>query len=167
MELHVAPLTELPFPDASFDVVTVNDVLQHVPEDLVPAALRACARVMRPDATLLIRTNGARRARRERSDWRVYDSSTLAGALRDAGLHAERVTYASLVPSMWAVATNRMPRAPQEGTEGHDGVPEPASPVINIIGRNLLAAERLWLVRSGRSVPFGHTLFAVARLPRH
>lgn len=163
LELHVAPMTRLPFTDASFDVVTINDVLQHIPEDEVTASLRECARVMRPDARLLIRTNGARSARRERSDWRVYDGSALAGALRAAELRPERITYSSLVPSLWAVARGQAPRAPQNGDEGHDGVPDPASPVMNVIGRGVLAAERAWLRRSGRGVAFGHTLFAVAR----
>jgi SAM-dependent methyltransferase len=163
LELHVAPLSDLPFGDAVFDVVTINDVLQHVPEDLVTAALRECGRVMRPTATLLIRTNGARRARRERSDWRVYDGSSLAGALRAAGLRPERITYAAFVPSLWAVATARAPRPPQEGAEGRDGVPDPASPIMDAIGRNLLAAERIWLRHPKRRIPFGHTLFAVAR----
>lgn len=163
LELHVAPMTHLPFPDASFDVVTVNDVLQHIPEHVVAASLGELARVMRPGATLLVRTNGARHARRERADWRVYDRSALADALRAAGLQVQRITHASLVPSLWAGVRDRAPRAPQDGDEGRDGVPDPASPLMNAIGRGVLATERAWLRHSGRNVAFGHTLFAVAR----
>jgi len=47
---------ELPFPDASFDVVVANHMLYHVPE---PArAVAEFARVLRPHGVLLAATNG-------------------------------------------------------------------------------------------------------------
>jgi SAM-dependent methyltransferase len=162
-ELRAAPLHELPFADAEFDVVTVNDVLQHVPERTVGDALRECGRVLRPGGRLLIRTNGALRARRERDDWRAYDRVTLAKELRGAGLHPERLTYAALVPSLWAVARGEVPRAPEAGEAGRHGVPKPSSAVAARAGRATTAAECAWLARSGRTIPFGHTLFAVVR----
>lgn len=163
MELQVAPLDRLPFDDASFDVVTVNDVLQHVVETDVLSSLRECARVLRPDGMLLIRTNGARRARRERTDWRVYDRRTLRLELVRAGLDVERVTYACLVPSLWATVRGQVAHAPEASSDPRDGIPDPVSPAINRVGRWLVAAERRWLASGMRSIPFGHTLFAVAR----
>jgi ubiquinone/menaquinone biosynthesis C-methylase UbiE len=163
LELHVAPLHELPFADGTFDVLTLNDVLQHVPEDRVTESLRECARVLRPSGMLLVRTNGARRARRERSDWRVYDRHALSTELQAAGLELERVTYAALVPSVWSAARGRSPRAPQPGADGRDGIPHRSSLLIDRLGRGVLAAERRWLAGGKRSVPFGHTLFALAR----
>lgn len=47
----------LPFPDASFDLVTANHMLYHVP-DLARAA-RELARVLRPGGRLVAGTNGA------------------------------------------------------------------------------------------------------------
>lgn len=163
LELRLAPLHELPFADGTFDVVTVNDVLQHVPEDQVTAALRECARVLRSGGTLLIRTNGAWRARRERDDWRIYDRRTLAARLELAGLQPERLTFAAMVPSLWAVARGQAPRTPRSAEDPPDGIPDPTSKLIDRVGRFAIAGERWWLARSLRPIPFGHTLFAVAR----
>ncbi len=46
-ELHVAPLHELPFEDAEFDLVIANDVLQHVDDELVAPSLQELHRVSR------------------------------------------------------------------------------------------------------------------------
>ena len=84
-ELHVAPLHELPFEDAEFDLVIANDVLQHVDDELVVPSLQELRRVLRANGTLLVRTNAARHARRVRRDWRVYDEQLLRGELQQAG----------------------------------------------------------------------------------
>jgi SAM-dependent methyltransferase len=47
---------DLPFPDASFDVVVANHMLYHVPEPT--RAVAEFARVLRPDGVLLAATNG-------------------------------------------------------------------------------------------------------------
>ena len=83
-ELHVAPAHDLPFSDGTFDVAVLNDVLQHVDEREVDAGLRELRRVLRPDGVLLVRTNGARHARRERTDWRLYDADSLKAELEAA-----------------------------------------------------------------------------------
>jgi SAM-dependent methyltransferase len=67
-ELQVAPLSALPFEDASFDLVVTQDVLQHVHEDELDASVSELRRVLAPNGTLLVRTNGSRRLRRERDD---------------------------------------------------------------------------------------------------
>ena len=46
--------TRLPFDDASFDMVTMFDVIEHVPDDVV--AMREAWRVLRPGGTLLLST---------------------------------------------------------------------------------------------------------------
>ena len=159
-DLRTSSLKSLDFDDGSFDLVVTNDVLQHVPEDEVGASLRELRRVLAPDGMLLLRTNGARRLRREREDWRAYDRSTLVTELERAGFAIERVTYANALLSLYAVLRGRSPQAP---SDAHDGIPrrEP-SRLVSALGRRMLAAEAHWLGRPGRTLPYGHTLFAVA-----
>lgn len=159
-DLRVAALRDLPFPDASFDLVVSNDVLQHVDESEIEESLAEVRRVLEPRGALLIRTNGSRRLRRERSDWRAYDKRTLHVTLAAAGFRCERLTYANMAQSLFADLLGRTPHAP---TETRHGVPPVEQGALrSAIGRRLLRAEARWLARPGRSLPFGHTLFALA-----
>lgn len=160
--LCVAPLHELPFPDASFELVVSNDVLQHVPELEVGESLLELGRVLVPGGALLLRTNGSRHLRRERHDWRAYDAATLRNELVDAGFEIERLTYANAVLSLLAAVLGRVPHAP---SVEHHGIPtrRPRRPV-SALGRITLSGEARWL-RRGRTLPYGHTLFALAVHP--
>mgnify|MGYP000070610045 CR=1 FL=1 len=159
-DLRVAAMHDLPFADAAFDLVVTNDVLQHVHEDDVGASLLELRRVLAPAGTLLVRTNGARRLRRERDDWRAYDRRTLVETLAAAGLECERVTYVNCALSVYGLLRGRVPHAP---TESGDGIPtrEPGR-LASAVGGALLRAEARWLARPGRTLPYGHTLLAVA-----
>jgi SAM-dependent methyltransferase len=157
-ELHAAPLDRVPFDDGAFDLVVSLDVLQHVPEGLVDASLRELRRVLRPGGALLLRTNGDRRARRVRDDWRAYDAATVAADLRRAGFAVRRVTYANGVPSLAAAARGRRPEAP---TGASCGIPPVEDGAKATVGRALLELEAR-LVSHGGRVPYGHTLFALA-----
>ncbi len=162
-DLHVAPLHELPFKDSSFDLIVMHDVLQHIPEDDVSTSLEELRRVLEAGGDLLIRTNGASRFRRERADWRVYDRQALRATLEQAGFRCERVTYANMVPSLFAAARGRTPQAP---TESRAGVPErDKSRVRARVGGSLLRAEARYLQHSGTSLPYGHSLWALATDP--
>lgn len=159
-DLRTAALRSLPFADRSFELVVSNDVLQHVHEQEVAQSLGELRRVLVPEGTLLLRTNGARRVHRERDDWRVYDRRTLAAQLDQAGFTCERVTYANTLLSLYGALRGRSPHAP---SESHDGIPrvEP-SRIPSAVGSRMLAAEARWLARNGSRLPYGHTLFAVA-----
>ncbi len=158
-DLRVAPLSDLPFEDESFDLVVTNDVLQHVPEREVHTSLVELRRVLIPGGTMLLRTNGSRRLRRERDDWRVYDRSTLRSELEQAGFALERVTYANMALSLVATLRGRLPHAP---TGERHGIPPPEPGRVHAaVGRRVLEAEAWWL-RRGRALPYGHTLLAVA-----
>ncbi len=49
---HVGNVESLPFPDRSFDLVTIQQALQFFPDQ--PAALRECLRVLAPGGTLAV-----------------------------------------------------------------------------------------------------------------
>ena len=162
-ELHVVPVWETPLEDAAFDVIVMNDVLQHLPEGRIGATFSELRRLLAPDGALLVRTGGALRLRRERDDWRAYDRRALGWTLEEGGFHCERVTYVNVVPSLWALACGRRPHAP---TEEHHGVARAVpSGLSGALGLRLLAVEARYLERSRRSLPYGHTLLALAAAP--
>jgi SAM-dependent methyltransferase len=158
-ELAVAPLSSLPFDDGVFDVVVSNDVLQHVEEAEVVASLAELGRVLREGGVLVVRTNGGRRGRRERSDWRLYDERGLRGELERAGFRVLRSTFVNLLFSAAAALRGREPRPPTARTCGIPSVP---GTVASALGRAALGIEARYIGRGGR-VPWGHTLMAVAR----
>jgi len=155
-DIRVAPLHALPFEDSAFDLALLADVLQHVHEDEVEHGLRELRRVLRPGGMLLVRTNGGRRGRRARADWRLYDPVSLTEELRRGGFRVERLTHANALLSL----LEREPRPPTEST---CGIPVPVGAARNAFGSALLSAEARWLRRPDRRLPFGHTLFALAR----
>lgn len=159
-DLHIAPLSRLPFPDASFDLVVTNDVVQHVDEAELDESFAELRRVLRPGGSLLVRTNGSSSLRRERSDWRAYDARTLRTQLEETGLTVERVTHANCVPSLWGRLRGRVPHAPT--TEQH-GIPHAREPWLrSLVGIALLRGEATFLRSRKAGIPFGHTLFALA-----
>jgi SAM-dependent methyltransferase len=162
-DLRAGPLSALPFDDRSFDLVVSQDVLQHVHEDEVARSVEELHRVLRPSGTLLLRTNGSWALRRERDDWRAYDRRTLREVLGNSGFEEERVTYANCLLSIWGTVRGRVPHAPSEDAHG---IPQrPPGGLVSAIGGRILAAEARYLARPGRTLPFGHSLVAVARRP--
>lgn len=160
VDLRVAGASSLPFDDGSFDVATLNDVLQHVPEDLVAESLVELRRVVAPGGALLVRTNGARRARRPSPEWRVYDARTLRAELERAGFRCARLTHANVAGSLWEAARGHRPSPPSATSHG---VPAASTAsTADALKLRLLRAEARWLARPGRSLPYGHTLLALA-----
>jgi SAM-dependent methyltransferase len=159
-DLHVAPLWELPVESAAYDLVVLNDVLQHIPEDKVGPSCEELGRALADGGSLLVRTNGARDARRERHDWRRYDATTLSATLEASGFRVERLTYANVIPSLWSALRGSSPHAP---TETSHGIPagDPSS-LRSRIALGLLVAEARYLGHGATRLPYGHTLFAVA-----
>jgi SAM-dependent methyltransferase len=106
--LMPAELTELPFEDASFDAVMVNQVLHHLADEpeagwsLHRRVLGELVRVLRPGGTLLISTTSQEqlrqgywyyeliRAAAERLRRRYIPLETLAALLAAMGLTTER-----------------------------------------------------------------------------
>jgi SAM-dependent methyltransferase len=158
-ELRPATLAAVPFPEASFDLVVSNDVLQHVLEAELEESMRELRRVLRPGGALLVRTNGARRLRRERDDWRAFDRAGLVRLLEGGGVRARRATYANTLGSLLDTVRGRTPRAP---TTTDHGIPAPGRSPLDGVALRTLLLEARYLARPGRSLPYGHTLLALA-----
>jgi SAM-dependent methyltransferase len=159
-DLRVGPLRSLPWPDESFDLAVTQDVLQHVAENELEQSVRELLRVLRPGGTLLVRTNGARRLRQEREDWRAFDRVTLVSLLERSGFTVQRATYANFLLSLWGLLHGGSPHAPDEQ---RDGIPfaDPSS-VRAAVGGRLLRAEARYLAYRWARLPYGHNLFALA-----
>ncbi len=57
--------SKLPFPDASFDVITCNSVLEYVDHPILPAVLRELDRVLKPSGLVVITATASRFPPRE------------------------------------------------------------------------------------------------------
>jgi SAM-dependent methyltransferase len=160
VRLRVAVLPEVPLPDSHFHVIACNDVLQHLPEGDVRPTLHELRRVLAPDGVLLVRTSGALSVRGTRAPWGAYTRASLARELTAVSLTCERVTHASLLPSLAAELRGRGPG--RLAARRSHGIPAPSSRAKAAIGTALLRAEAGVLSRTGASLPYGHTVLALA-----
>jgi SAM-dependent methyltransferase len=62
---HVPDTRKLPYPDASFDFILANSVLEYVPPDMLDAIVGELCRVAKPGATMLICGTASRLSPRE------------------------------------------------------------------------------------------------------
>jgi SAM-dependent methyltransferase len=168
-----ASVTELPYPDGVFDLVTSMDVLQHLTASDAARAVKEMFRVLRPGGRVLVRTNAAfgRAHVPQREDWRLYTPGLLRAELEQAGFSVARLTPVNFVQGAWA----SLPRprrghpthtAPTEVSTHHGlGIPHPTGRVKNRLLLGLVNAEATWLRGSRRRLPLGHSLYALATRP--
>jgi SAM-dependent methyltransferase len=150
----------MPFADASFDLVTCLDVLEHTPDDR--RTLRELRRVTRPGGTLVI-TVRAYQALWSAHDvvnghYRRYTVSDLRAAAQEAGWYHLRDSYFNallLGPAALVRLTRRRPHADSARSE-LDLTPGWLNGVLEWPLR-LEAA----VLRGGARLPFGLSLLAV------
>jgi SAM-dependent methyltransferase len=177
-QLARASSARLPFRAASFDLVLSSDVLQHLPLGDDVRAVREFARVLAPGGRALVRTNSAhgRGHVEQHDDWRLYRPATLRALFEAAGLVVDALTPVNLVQGLWATATRPFARHDHHACATDDladehrathglGIPEPVHPLKNRALLQLLRVEAWYVARPGRRLPFGHSLYAVARKP--
>ena len=96
-----ASVSELPFADSTFDLVTSFDVLQHVPDHKDAQAIAEFYRVLRPGGLAFIRVAAYQWMRSGHDDaisvQRRYDLEGLTAHLRKAGFKIRRATYANTI----------------------------------------------------------------------
>lgn len=150
----------LPNEDASFDLVTALDVVEHLDDDV--AGLKEMRRVLRPDGRLLLFVPAFMFLWGVQDDVsnhrRRYTRAELRGAVVAAGFEVERLTYANLMffaPTLLGRAVMRI-----------TGLRPASEANINIAALNgalgqVLGAERHFLRHA--NLPFGVSLICVAR----
>jgi SAM-dependent methyltransferase len=156
-----ATVAQLPFLDASFDLVTSFEVLYHraVGDDV--AALRELRRVLRPGGWLLLRLPAFEWLRGAHDESvhtaRRYTRAGLRAKLVEAGLEPTRITHVNGLLLPLAAAKRGAERL--TGASGDDLGPTPA--LAEALFRGALAIERRLLRR--RDLPVGVSVMAVAR----
>jgi SAM-dependent methyltransferase len=164
-EVVIGRLEELPWDDATFDLITCLDVIEHTPDDR--ATLAELRRACKPGGWLLV-TVPAYQALWSRHDeanhhFRRYSRAGLRYSAVSAGWEVVRMTSfnALLLPPAAAVRLVQRLR-PRNG----DYTPElKAGPEwLNSVLERPLRVEARWLSR-GRRLPAGLSLMAVMRNP--
>lgn len=160
---------ELPFPEASFDLVTSFEVLDELPDDRPGFA--EIARILAPGGHVLLRLP-ALELLRSRHDRAMHTArrttvSALTAKLAAHGLAVERATYANtlLFPP---IALVRLARRilPGEGAKGSDVRPlPPALGWLEELLHGCLAAEARLLARPGAALPIGVSALCLAQKP--
>jgi SAM-dependent methyltransferase len=157
-EVTPAAIERLPFPDASFDLITCLDVLEHLPDD--DMALRELRRVSRPGAALVVTVPAYPAlwsAHDERNlHYRRYDRPSVRRVAAAAGWRFVRDTHFNGV----LLAPAAVVRLATRGRLGSDLVrtPRRLDPVLELP----LRAEAV-LMRHGGGLPFGLSILAVFR----
>lgn len=155
----------LPFPDDSFDLVTMLDVLEHISDDA--GALREVVRVLRPGGTLLATVPAHPwmwGAQDEISHhFRRYRRSELSAVVARSGMRVDRLTYFNsvLFPPVAAVRLLRRVRPPSGEPRSDFEMTKPG-PANRMLGR-LFSGEARVLRR--HDLPFGVSLLVTATAP--
>lgn len=163
-----ASAAALPFADASFDLVTSFDVLQHIPDPAEPAALREMSRVLRPGGHVVLTVAAMNLLWGNHSvlahELRRYSRGELRQKLVEAGLRPVRITYtnATLFPILVPLRMMQRFRGLAASDEDARAATEsrlPPAPVNAALTALLhVEAAALRVV----NMPFGSSLLAVA-----
>lgn len=162
-----ASVLELPFTDATFDLVTSFDVIYHLGVQDDAAALREMRRVLKPGGWALIRVPAHERLRSSHDvavhTRQRYTLPELAQKIRRAGLHLQRASYANSLLFPLAVAS-RLAR--RQGCSGHAAISDVrAAPApLNALLCRVMAIEASLMRRF--DLPVGLSALVLAQRPQ-
>jgi SAM-dependent methyltransferase len=159
-EVKQGAAESLPFADASFDLVTGLDVVEHLDDDI--AGLSEMRRVLRPDGRAVlfvpafmflwgVQDEISHHRRR-------YTLTELTQRLGDAGLTVERASYANITFFVPILAGRVLMRLTGLRPASENNITIGA--LNGLLGR-ILGAESWWLRRM--NFPFGVSIICVAR----
>jgi SAM-dependent methyltransferase len=157
----------LPFGDASFDVVSAFDVLEHLDDDHAMAG--ELRRVLRPGGTVVATVPAYRWMWGPQDEIshhrRRYVRPELEGLLRGAGFDLRRSTYFNtlLFPAIAGLRVARGNRRKAGDPELRSDF-EVGSPRVNGALTRVFGSEER-LLRRGASLPFGVSILAIGRAP--
>jgi SAM-dependent methyltransferase len=158
-----ASIMEIPFPAACFDLVASFDVMYIVDSD--SQTLEEFLRVLRPGGYLLLRVAAYDWLRGEHDRTvhtaRRYTVPQLRELLREAGFTGMHLTYANTWLFPIAAAKRLLERIWPPPADSSDLTF--ARGILDRVFRRLLASEAPLAAR--RSLPFGLSVFALARKP--
>jgi SAM-dependent methyltransferase len=157
---------ELPFADGSFDVVALFDTMEHIPDDR--RALEECKRVLRPGGIVFVSVPAYQflwsQNDRIAHHFRRYTAGRLRRVVGAAGLAPQRVSYFNtllfplILPAvLWQKLMGKLGRLPADYNNTSVKMPG----LLNRLFTWTMSSERFllrWL-----SLPFGHSLIAIAR----
>ena len=158
--------TALPFADASADIVTALDVIEHIEDDR--RAVAEMLRILKPGGTMVITVPAFQALW---SDWDValhhfrrYRRPALRALLAEAGLEVVRCDYINVLafPAVWALRKWRT-LFPQPPGAGGPRAEERIPPAW--LNRLLFASFTGLAAQTAVAFPFGVGLLAVARRP--
>jgi SAM-dependent methyltransferase len=160
-QVKLGAAEQLPYTDASFDLVTALDVVEHLDDDA--AGLREMRRVLRPGGRALLFVPAFMWLWGVQDDVshhrRRYTLPQLTERVRGAGFAVERATYANLTFFAPILAGRLLMRATGARPASENNIN--VSALNGVLGR-LFGAERFWLGR-GLNFPFGVSAVCVAR----
>lgn len=164
-----ASIGAIPFPDASFDIVTSFDVLYGLPDAVERAAGREMARVLKPGGKVLVTSAAFDMLRGGHGTFsnevRRYTTAGLSSFFTRSGLDVVRLSYthATLFPILAGVRGWERWRSGGEAKASEADLEVPAAP-INAALSAALAVESVVLPYV--NLPFGSTVMGLARKPR-
>jgi SAM-dependent methyltransferase len=157
-------LMALPYASEAFDAAVSLDVLVHLTPGPDRTGVAELARVLKPNAILVVRV-AALDALRSRHSQFIYEAQRftrkrLCALLTENGFEIIRCTYANSILTPVAFAKFRLwePLTRQRPTSGV----APIGPRMNTLLERALKTEARWLAR-GHNLPLGQSLIAIAR----
>ncbi|EHJ47740.1 Methyltransferase type 11 [Solidesulfovibrio carbinoliphilus subsp. oakridgensis] len=163
-----ASVAALPVREAAFDVILSLDVLANLPPSAVPAALADCRRVLVPGGRLILNLVAFQSLYSDHDRAvgvvRRYRRGQVARLLAGAGFDVELLTYSNtlLFPAAALVRLWRKRERPGEVPRS-DLSPLPG--LLNTALARVRSFENDLMVGLGLPMPFGLSIFALARRP--